>query len=238
MVPQVVVLAAGLGSRLGRPHPKTLTPLSDGRTILGQQVENVRTVLGDTARVMVVVGFKCDMVMESHPDLLYAYNERFDTTNTSKSLLRALRLTQPGGVLWMNGDVVFSPDLLSRVVPLMKADDASFACVTRHSVGDEEVSYTLDDVGAIGALRKGLADGLGEAIGINYVAAADKNILVDALERCGDMDYFERGMEIAIAGGALVVRPVDVGDLDAVEVDFPEDLRRANAALARRQPEA
>ena len=31
MANNIVILAAGVGSRLGRPHPKPLTPLSDGR---------------------------------------------------------------------------------------------------------------------------------------------------------------------------------------------------------------
>ena len=44
----VVILAAGLGTRLGRPHPKPLTPLSDGRSILRQQLDHIRKTFGDT----------------------------------------------------------------------------------------------------------------------------------------------------------------------------------------------
>lgn len=29
----IVILTAGVGSRLGRPHPKPLTPLADGRQV-------------------------------------------------------------------------------------------------------------------------------------------------------------------------------------------------------------
>ncbi len=36
---QAVILAAGMGTRLGRPFPKPLTPLSDGRTIMEQQID-------------------------------------------------------------------------------------------------------------------------------------------------------------------------------------------------------
>ena len=34
---QAVILAAGMGSRLGKPWPKPLTPLRDGRTIMQQR---------------------------------------------------------------------------------------------------------------------------------------------------------------------------------------------------------
>ena len=47
---------------------------------------------------------------------------------------------------------------------------------------------------------------------------------------CDDQDYFERGIELAIAGDGVQVTPVDISDLFAVEVDFAEDLERAIAA--------
>ena len=43
---QVVILAAGMGTRLGRPHPKPLTPLHDGRSILQRQLDTLREVFG------------------------------------------------------------------------------------------------------------------------------------------------------------------------------------------------
>src|SRR4051795_11771510 len=98
---QVVILAAGMGTRLGRPLPKPLTPLDDGRTIIAQQLDNVREVFGADARVVIVVGFKLDAIMEAVPDVLFAYNEDYSETNTSKSLLKALRNSVDGPVIWM-----------------------------------------------------------------------------------------------------------------------------------------
>jgi CDP-glycerol glycerophosphotransferase len=54
-------------------------------------------------------------------------------------------------------------------------------------------------------------------------------VLIQHLEKCDDGDYFERGIETAIAEDRLRVRPVDISDLFAVEVDFEADLVRANA---------
>ena len=231
MLRQVVILAAGLGSRLGRPHPKPLTALADGRSILDQQLDNLREVWGTDIQVIVVVGYKRDMIMEAHQDVLYAYNECFDTTNTSKSLLRGLRLAAPDGVLWLNGDVVFHPDLLRRVSPLV-AEQQSFVCVNTTPVGEEEVAYTTDDAGHVTGLRKGLASAQGEAIGINFVAGQDRHTLIGALEACADSDYFERAIELATDAGSLSMKAADISGLHAVEVDFPDDLRRANASLA------
>ena len=227
---QAVILAAGMGTRLGRPWPKPLTPLADGRTIMQQQMENIAQVFGPSARVTTVVGFKLELILEAFPDVTYVYNEAYDQTNTNRSLLKALRLSSPGGVLWMNGDVVFDPQVLARVQPLME-QDVSFICVNTAAVGDEEVKYTVDADGNVALLSKKVENALGESVGINFIAARDRDALVRGLEACADDDYFERGIEIAIETTGLIVKPVDISDLFAVEVDFEDDLSRANAHL-------
>jgi choline kinase len=145
------ILAAGSGTRLGRAHPKPLTPLSTGETILQRQVGTLRAAFSEQISIVAVVGYKMDLVLEAVPDILFAYNEVFDSTNTAKSLLRALRLSGEGGVLWMNGDVVFDGRLLGLVADRVRAE-RNFVCVNTAVVGDEEVKYTLDDRGAIAQL--------------------------------------------------------------------------------------
>ncbi|TQS46339.1 NTP transferase domain-containing protein [Cryptosporangium phraense] len=228
MAPQVVILAAGLGTRLGRPHPKTLTPLRDGKSILRHQLDRIDAAFGGQARVTIVVGFKMDLIMEAAPDVKYVYNEVYDQTNTCKSLLKALRLSSPGGVLWLNGDVVFVDGLLEAVAAEVEKKE-SFICVNTESVADEEVKYTLDGDGYVKDLSKQVREGaLGEAVGINYVSADDKATLVTHLESCDDQDYFERGVETAIADAGSRYRAVDISRFGVVEVDFDADLARAN----------
>ncbi len=227
---QAVILAAGMGTRLGRPFPKPLTPLSDGRTIMEQQIDNLRQVFGADVRITTVVGFKLDLILEAFPDVTYIYNEAYDQTNTNRSLLKALRLSTEGGVLWMNGDVVFDPQVLDKVSDLMQSD-TSFICVDTAAVGDEEVKYTVDDDGYVDELSKQVVNARGEAVGINFVSASDKPTLIDRLSECSDADYFERGIELAISHDSMRVMPVDIGEFFAVEVDFEEDLTRANEYL-------
>lgn len=227
---QAVILAAGMGTRLGRPWPKPLTPLADGRTIMRQQMDNLAKAFGEELRVLTVVGFKLELILEAFPDVAYVYNENYDRTNTNRSLLKALRIAPDGGVLWMNGDVVFDPALLQRARPLMEAG-TSFICVNTSAVGEEEVKYTVDDAGNVALLSKQVSEPLGEAVGINYVSKADRASLIRGLEECDDSDYFERGIEIMIERSGVAVVPLDITDLFAVEVDFEEDLSRANRHL-------
>ncbi len=227
MSTQIVILAAGMGSRLGRSLPKPLTELSDGRTIMAQQFDNIRVAFGPKAKVTVVVGYKMEYIVEAFPQASFVYNEQYDQTNTSKSLLRALGASRDGGVLWMNGDVVFDPAALVRAKEYVDGD-RSFVSVNTAKVSDEEVKYTVDAEGFVHELSKTVEGGLGEAVGINFVSSRDKAGLVRQLGRVDDQDYFERGIELAIEQDGMRVEPVDISDLYAVEIDFAEDLERAN----------
>jgi choline kinase len=227
MALQVVILAAGMGTRLGKPWPKPLTPLADGRSIMQQQLENVEKVFRNDARTTIVVGFKLEMIMEAHPHATFVYNENYDQTNTSKSLLKALRASQESGVLWMNGDVVFDPRVLERVSDRIR-NEKSFVCVNTSATAEEEVKYTVDAQGNINALSKQVKNALGEAVGINFISRHHKDSVIKYLDEVADNDYFERGLELAIEKAGIEIEPVDISDLFAVEVDFQADLDRAN----------
>ena len=219
-----------MGTRLARPLPKPLTELSDGRTIMGQQIDNLKFAFGDNYRLSIVVGFKLEAIIEHFPDASFVYNEVYDSTNTSKSLLKALKQSHHGGVLWMNGDVVFDGKILTKVLPHIEADQ-SFVVVNKARVADEEVKYTLDKNGFIEQLSKTVPDGLGEAVGINYVSSRDKAVLISRLEQVADNDYFERGIELAIEHDSIQVVPVDISEFLAIEVDNSDDLERVNKLL-------
>lgn len=220
-----LILAAGIGSRLGQPYPKPLIMLANGQTIMERQVEALAECIG-VDQILVVVGFKKELVMESFPRLAYVYNEYFDTTNTSKSLLSGLRKLQGHNVVWMNGDVVFDPRVIDRVI----GSPGSCMAVNMACVGDEEVKYLTNGGGYITEVSKDVKGGIGESLGVNKVAAEHVSLLIKHLEACSDMDYFEKAVEMAIADG-LRICPVDVSDLICREVDFVEDLVSINQQL-------
>jgi choline kinase len=104
-------------------------------------------------------------------------------------------------------------------------------CVNTAAVGEEEIKYTLGADGFIDQLSKTVSNGVGESVGINYMSAQDKQLLIARLVEVNDQDYFERGMELAVERDGIRFVPVDISDLFAVEVDFAEDLVRANERL-------
>lgn len=130
----------------------------------------------------------------------------------------------------MNGDVVFDPQIISQLESYMRAD-VSFVAVDTSVVSDEEIKYTVNEAGFIDQLSKTVKNGVGEAVGINFVSSKDKTTLIKRLFEVDDQDYFERGMVLTIEADAVNYLPVDIGNYYAVEVDFVEDLNRANERL-------
>jgi choline kinase len=72
---------------------------------------------------------------------------------------------------------------------------------------------------------------LGEAVGINFISSHEKADVIIKLDACGEQDFFERVLELAIEKNGLQMEPIDISDLFAVEVDFQDDLDRANKGL-------
>jgi len=215
---KAVILMAGIGSRLGRSMPKCLSEIPGGETILGRQIRLLKRYADE---IVGVVGFKKELIMEAFPHILYVYNPRFTTTNTSKSLLCAFELLEPDDVLWVNGDVVFSEEALEKVALC----DENAMAVEYKECGQEEVKVEIDAEGCVKRVSK-TVKGVGEAVGVNKVTRHSFEVFREALRKCDVGDYFERAVEMTIEQGHRF-KAVDVGLGSCIEVDFPEDLARA-----------
>jgi choline kinase len=187
--------------------------------------ENISSTY-DRDIINLVVGFKKDLIMESFPDLTYVYNQYFDQTNTAKSLLKAIKKNKGESILWMNGDIVFDKNILTRLKKYIDKD-ISFVAVNTSKVADEEVKYTLNDE-CIHKLSKEVENGLGEAVGINFISSKYVDLFIKRLEECKDNDYFEKALEMAIEKDGFKIKAVDISDFNCIEIDFEEDLKNAN----------
>ena len=222
---KAVILAAGVGSRLGKPHPKPLTVLSTGETIMQRQITALTKYIG-ADNIIIVIGFKKDLIMKEFPNELFVYNNVYDNTNTSKSLLCALNKIHNEDVLWLNGDIVFDADILKPIIDY----NGSCMAVNTDSVAEEEVKYNTNSDGTIRQVSKIITDGLGEAVGINKITKENLNLFKKSLEICEAQDYFERGLEFSIDKG-LKLFPIYISNFLCMEIDFIEDLNQINNKL-------
>jgi choline kinase len=220
-----IILAAGKGSRLGFQRvPKPMTPLVNGQTILSWQIEKLSPFLS-IHDIILVVGYRKEMIMEAFPDAQFVYNQTYDQENTAWSLLKALKKID-GDVLWLNGDVVFHPSVIEGLLPAKHP----IMVVNKGSTGEEEVKYSLSKTGTIAHVSKQISQPIGEALGINFFPQDAALQLRKALEACSSQDYFEKGIELCIEEG-LKVQPFLIEKEHCVEIDFPEDLNMANELI-------
>jgi len=222
---KAIILAAGIGSRLGNSDPKPLTKLKNGESILYRQIECLSEYIGIN-NIITIVGYKKDIIMESFPNLLYVYNNYYDTTNTSKSLLAGLHKIENDDVLWLNGDVVFEKELLQKIITCSK----SCMAVNTSSVGEEEIKYNIFEDGYIKEVSKITSPALGEAVGINKVIKSDLPLFKANLEKCDNQDYFEKALEFSIKDG-MKIMSININKYLCMEIDFRDDLEQINKQL-------
>jgi choline kinase len=182
-----VVLAAGIGRRLGRPSvPKALLPLSNEEgepTFLGRHVRILRDCGVD--HVLVVLT-EANVDRARHLEGVELVVNRFDTSTTGStlSLLCGLRAAacNDGGLVITDADIVYERMLLESVIG--SCDRSCLFLAPQVSGDDEEVrvyGHRHEDPILIGKglsplLTAGL-DLLGESLGIIHVAAEDREFV-------------------------------------------------------------
>jgi len=216
---KAIILAAGAGTRIGSQLPKCLMELPSGKTIIGNQIDILRE--NNIREIIIVVGFKKDIIMEKYPDVVYKYNPFYHMTNTSKSLMLTLQSIDVGDTLWLNGDVFLESEVVGKVI----SEKGNVIAVNKAKCDDEEVKYKTDSSGKIVEISKSLNHAEGESVGVNKISAEDFVLFLNGLKQCRDNDYFEKGMEICISEG-MVFYPVDISNCKCIEVDFKEDFER------------
>ncbi len=222
---KIVILAAGAGKRFRRLDlPKPLTKLINDKSILALQLETLSKFVS-LHDVIIVVGHHKQKIIEQFPNQLYLYNSTYLEENTSKSLLKALTKINDD-VLWLNGDVVVHPKALEAILKCKK----NCMLVNQGPVSDEEVKYRTNSKGKILEVSKEVKYPEGEALGINFFLTKDLEILKNNLAACANSDYFEKAIESSIEQG-IEVYSVPVPHWQCMEIDFPEDLDKANEMI-------
>lgn len=218
-----LILAAGFGSRLGHDVPKALIEVA-GKPIIQHQLDNLAA--HGITDVWVVTGFKGELVRAAadRPGVRFVDNPMYMDTNTGKSTLVGISAVPDGGVLCLNGDVMFD----DAIVPLVTDDaETTSLAVDPRVCGDEEIKFRVRE-GRLQALSKQV-HGEGEAVGISFIAGNDRALYRTALEYIEMQAYFERAIEHMLPFTKQPVRCVPIGELRAMEIDFPEDLEQARA---------
>jgi len=202
-----VILAAGLGSRLGMDMPKCLVEINDKR-LIDYQLD----LLKDFDDIRVVVGFKEEAVMEHvskrRPDCVFVRNPNYSTTSNSCSAkLAARHIKEPYIVL--DGDIYISPESFdSFLQECVKYQHENIICATSTKT-EEPVYIHIQDDHIVQFSRDKKSEY--EWCGVAYINNIDfKN---------ADIGYIYKILEQALPSKSFI--------LDVVEIDTPHDYTEA-----------
>ncbi len=214
---KAILLAAGVGRRLGHDKPKALLTIGD-RTLLARHLENL-AALGLPVRI--VSGFMAELLQAAAPDAEFVHNEEF-RRGSLISLRCALADLDEDAVI-MDADVLYDPSILADVAQLTRG----FAIDPRTNPGDEEMMIGVQD-GSARAIRRGQLGGfeqVGEGVGFFKIDAASLPALRQAIDAADPESDYEKALDQFIGEHGAGI--VEVAGRPWTEIDFEEDVVRA-----------
>lgn len=236
-----VILAAGMAKRL-RPltdeKPKCLLEVG-GKTLLQRTVDTM--ISAGIKEFVVVTGYRENMIREfltaRYPQYTINFidNPDYEHNNNIFSLWLAMEKLHGTEVLLMDSDILCDPEAVRRVarktVPAL--------AMQQHELGEEEMKIVVDAEGRITEISKTCSpkDAIGESVGIEKMTEEYTEAIYQELHKmildAGLIDiFYERAFERLIPQGHTF-EVVDTTDLFSYELDTPEDLEKASAALPK-----
>ena len=233
---RALILNSGLGKRMGTltsEHPKCMTELKVGETIVGRQLKQlaevgIRDVVMTTGPFEeILTGYIKSLNLDL--DIKFVNNPIYDKTNYIYSIYMARELLKGDDIIMMHGDLVFENSVLdgilaqqsamtvSSTIPLPEKD---FKAVIKHGYVLKVGIDFFEDAMEAQALYK--------------LNRADWNKwLAKIIEFCDNGNrkvYAENALNEL--NGACAIKALDVKDRLCSEIDTPEDLAIVTGRLA------
>jgi choline kinase len=240
-----LVLAAGMGKRLAPltdERPKGLIELG-GRSLLARLLDGLQAA--GVHEAVLVVGYRQEMIRaalgSSHRGMpiRYALNPEFEK-GPRLSLWAGRAELERDDVVLADGDVLFAPPLLERVVrapaPSVFLGEPDFV-----DTGEEINLYRSGE--RVVALRRGVSgpppvpyEAKAEWVGFAKVGRAVGAALAAAIDRMIRGGQVDGDYEVAIDGllGTHPFTMASTGGLPWIEIDFPQDLHAAETEVLPR----
>lgn len=241
---RALIMAAGIGRRLaGYDVPKVLLPFG-GRSLLERHLSLLAEV--GVERIVVATGYRAELVERelarlSPPAVQTMHNPAYDEGSIVTLWQCRAALESGDDVLLMDADVLYDARVLAS---LLGSPHRNCLLIDRgFEAGEEPVKACLRR-GRVVELRKEIDPGLvyeeeGESVGFFRISSGAARRLAGIAG-----DYVRRGLRDAPHEEALrdlvcgtEGEPFgfeDVTGLPWIEIDFPEDVRRAESRILPR----
>jgi choline kinase len=240
-----IILAAGIGRRLGRAAPK-ITLSFGGRSLLERHIEALHA--NGVTDIAITIGHGADLIRADLARIgvldrvALIDNPRYREGSMVSLWVQRARLAAGAPVLLMDGDVLYDRRMIRR---LLAAPPENVLLLDRAiEPGDEPVKICLDGDAIVdfAKLPERAGERHGESVGFFRFSPAMAASLAERVA-----SYVEAGRggaeyEAAIRD-LILAHPhrfgcADVSDLPWTEIDFDDDLVRAEREILPRVEEA
>jgi L-glutamine-phosphate cytidylyltransferase len=234
---KAVILAGGPGTRL-LPEteyvPKCML-MVDGKTILEHQLDALEEC--GIKEIIIITGHKGEMI----EDLVgkrakYVKNEEYKTTAAAYGLWLARNELMGDGFIYLNGDLVFHPNMLRKLLDSEK--DGIISCSKVHEHPNDMFKFQANN-SRIHHMDKEIDPSLahGVAIGPAKVSGKGTKIVFELLDKL--FESGEKGRSFAYSIFSEMSKQHEFFAIDHegapwVEVDTPEDLEKARDEIVKK----
>ena len=240
---KAIILSAGQGSRLGHmtdDRPKCLIEFN-GRSLLDRQLDTLAA--NGISEAVVVTGFRDDQIEAAldrrrgagqGPAVRTVFNPFYKVADNLGSLF-LVRGELAGDCLVWNGDTLVSRSLMAKVVGNDAQDGICVTIDRKESYDEDDMKVIADPDGRLRAIGKRIAEGVNaESIGLLAFRRGGAERFREAIEKAmrtseGTTIWYLRVIHHLAQNGE--VWTLDIAGEEWGEVDFPEDVARAEALV-------
>lgn len=237
---QVIIMAAGLGSRLKdltTATPKALIE-AGGRPLIDYALAFAKAA---GAQRRIVVGGFCHTnvaarVREVAPDAVIVENTEYKKGNLI-SMRTGERALEPGAFLLMNTDHIYKPAIADVVRDACtRATEVTAFCDFDRTLGPDDMKVGLDGERRVAQMAKTLPKWDAGYVGMTFVPAARRDAYFATATRCSAEQGDAIHVESILVGLARAGAPPHIADISGhgwLEIDEPHERAHADTVLAR-----
>ncbi len=236
---KAIILAAGIGRRLypfTKTTPKCLLEV-EGKTLIERSLDALSE--NGIREVVIVVGYLEEQIISrigsSYRDLVVKYveNTSYSRTGSMYSLLFAKK-EMDGDFIYLDADLLFHSAIIKKSLESKKKNIIVFGPLSGNS--GEEVKVYVDKGFAtkIGKDIKTTDKCVGEAVGIvKYSKTTIPSLIFEMEKLFSENDKAEHEDLTQKMCNLGVMEVVSTGNLQWIEIDFPEDVDKARNKVWR-----